>query len=61
MESVYEIGETGEAEKTERKVAVAKTQRKPRGWGKFADLARKLVQVPKSEAVEPKKPKRRKK
>lgn len=40
---------------------MAKAQRKPRGWGKFADLARKLVKVPKSEVEGPKKPKRRKK
>ncbi|MDE2426746.1 MAG: hypothetical protein KGO96_12665 [Elusimicrobia bacterium] len=53
---------------------MAKTQRKPRGWGKFADLAKRLVgwgkfadlakrlvKVPKSEVIEPKKPKRRKK
>ena len=40
---------------------MAKTQRKPRGWGKFADLARRLIKVPKSEVIEPKKPKRRKK
>lgn len=43
---------------------MAASKRKPRGWQKFDELARKLAKVPKSEvdaAVEASKRKRRKK
>jgi hypothetical protein len=36
-------------------------ERKPRGFGKFSDLMKKLVQVPKSAVDDKPKPNRRKK
>ncbi len=47
-----------------RRKAVAKAQRKPKGFGKFASLMKKLVKVPKEEVdklVSQSKRKRRKK
>lgn len=35
--------------------------KKPRGFGKFSDLMKKLIKVPKEAVNEPPKPKRRKK
>lgn len=35
--------------------------RKPRGWGKFDELARKLVKVPRQDVAKAEKKKRRKK
>lgn len=34
--------------------------RKPRGWGKFDELARKLAKVPKEAVDKAKKPKKKK-
>ncbi len=35
--------------------------KKPRGFGKFLDLMKQLIKVPKEAVIEPPKPKRRKK
>lgn len=35
------------------------TERKPRGWGQFDALMKRLIKVPKSEPEEPKKTKQK--